>query len=173
MFSERIEQRAEELVQGLIKRRLTIVTAESCTGGLIAAALTSVPGSSAAVYGGFVTYSNTAKKKMISVPEMVLADHGAVSERTARSMAEGAMRVANTDIALSVTGIAGPGGGSPAKPVGLVHIGCASTVGTYHRFEKFPNEGRTSIREAAVVAALDLVLAMLLTEAYRTRKPSK
>jgi nicotinamide-nucleotide amidase len=172
MFSELILQRADELVMVLNRKRLTITTAESCTGGLICGALTAIPGSSSVVYGGFVTYANNAKKKMIGVPEMVLANQGAVSEATVRAMAEGARRATETDIAVAVTGIAGPGGGSPSKPVGLVHLGCATAAGTYHKVQRFGDIGRQHVREKAVIAALELVLATQLTESHRaTKKP--
>lgn len=118
--------RLEALIGDALKRRgWTVCTAESCTGGLIAHRLTNISGSSAYVLGGVVTYSNEAKMKLIGVPEATLSAHGAVSAATAQAMAEGVRALFNADIALSVTGIAGPGGGSPEKPVGLVYIGLA------------------------------------------------
>ena len=99
-----------------------MATAESCTGGLVAAALTAVPGSSDILFGGYVTYANRAKIEMIDVPDDLIAHHGAVSEPVARAMAEGARRTAGVDLAIAITGVAGPGGGSVEKPVGLVHF---------------------------------------------------
>ena len=142
---------------GVLERRgLTLATAESCTGGLIAAALTAIAGSSSVVMAGFVTYSNAAKMRMVGVQEASLADHGAVSEAVAREMAEGALARAEVDIALSCTGIAGPGGATPGKPVGLVFIGCArrdgATVVERHVFAG----DRTAVRALTVAAAFSL-----------------
>ncbi|MFC7609844.1 CinA family protein [Teichococcus aestuarii] len=108
---------------------LTLATAESCTGGLVSAVLTAVPGSSATLLAGYVTYSNAAKARMLGVPEPMLATHGAVSEPVARAMAEGALRDSGADLAVSLTGIAGPGGATPGKPVGLVHIAASRRGG--------------------------------------------
>jgi nicotinamide-nucleotide amidase len=148
---------AAALLGALQAKGLTIATAESCTGGLIAAALTAIPGSSASVLAGYVTYSNEAKARMLGVAEATLADHGAVSEPVARQMAEGARRDAGADIAISCTGIAGPGGGSASKPVGLVFIGGAAR-GQPSRVERhiFPGD-RTAIRAATVAAAFALI----------------
>jgi nicotinamide-nucleotide amidase len=158
-FPEAIREMAGTLIRALIGRGLTIATAESCTGGLICAALTEIPGSSAAVHGGFITYANAAKVAMIGVDEALLARHGAVSAEVAIAMAEGARRTAGTDVAIAVTGIAGPDGGSDLKPVGLVHFACATAKGTTHLERRFGAIGRTAIREAAVEAALELTLA--------------
>jgi nicotinamide-nucleotide amidase len=138
-----------------------IVTAESCTGGLICGALTDVPGSSEAVHGGFVTYANGAKQHMIDVAADLIEAHGAVSEPVARAMAEGALRVSGTEIAIAVTGIAGPGGGTEGKPVGLVHFACATADGTIAAVERFGDIGRQQVREASVIRALDLVIQAL------------
>lgn len=141
-----------------------IVTVESCTGGLIAAALTSQAGSSDVVHGGFVTYANDAKIQMTGVPEDVLDAHGAVSEPVARAMATGALAATQgrATIAVSVTGIAGPGGGSKEKPVGLVHFACATNERVVHRRELFqPALGRDGIRAASVRTALQLVGELL------------
>ena len=138
-----------------------LATAESCTGGLISAAITAVPGSSDFFDRGFVTYSNEAKIQMLGVPEEILAAHGAVSEETARAMVDGALRKSLANIALSVTGIAGPGGGSEEKPVGLVYIGCGLRAGEI-RVKGFRFNGpRESIREQSAAAALTLMLSML------------
>jgi nicotinamide-nucleotide amidase len=139
--------------------KLTVTTAESCTGGLIAGALTSISGSSDAVYGGFVTYANTAKTTMIGVPARLIRDYGAVSSQVARAMADGARSKSHADLGLSVTGIAGPNGGNDKKPVGLVYIGCATHEGTRvteHRFDA--KLGRDGIREATVLAALAMLI---------------
>lgn len=137
---------------------LTLATAESCTGGLVAGALTEVPGSSDVVDRGFVTYSNAAKMVMLGVPEATLSVHGAVSEETARAMAKGALEAAGVDAAVAITGIAGPGGGSAQKPVGLVHFACARKDGTVeHREKRFGEVGRGEIRQLSVLEALDLL----------------
>jgi len=134
-----------------------LTSAESCTGGLIAACLTEVPGSSDVFERGFVTYSNKAKQELLGVPAEMLDQHGAVSEQVARAMAEGALEHARADIALAVTGIAGPAGGSAAKPVGLVHIACARRGHpTIHRKCTFGDRGRHEIRRLSVEAAFAL-----------------
>ncbi|HYF08527.1 MAG TPA: nicotinamide-nucleotide amidohydrolase family protein [Acetobacteraceae bacterium] len=137
-------------------RGLTLATAESCTGGLIAATLTAIAGSSAVVTGGFVTYSNAMKTKMVDVPEAVLAAHGAVSAEVAQAMAEGALRASGANLALSCTGIAGPGGATPAKPVGLVFIACAGLdAATLVERHMLPGD-RAAVREGTVAAAFAL-----------------
>lgn len=161
MFHIDIRRRAELINHTLAARQQMIVTAESCTGGLICGALTDVPGSSAAVHGGFVTYANAAKRNMIGVPADHLDTHGAVSEPVARAMAEGALRVSDVDVAVAVTGIAGPGGGTEGKPVGLVHFACATAKGTIVAVERFGDTGRQEVREASVIRALDLVIEAL------------
>lgn len=154
MLPQGILDHAGALLGALEARGLTLATAESCTGGLIAAALTAIAGSSAVVMAGYVTYSNAAKQKMLGVSAEALEVAGAVSEIVARQMAEGALREAGTDIALSCTGIAGPGGGSATKPVGLVFIGCARRGGETHvAHHVFPGD-RAAIRAATVAAAL-------------------
>lgn len=149
---------ARKVNDRLIIAKQVLVTAESCTGGLIAAALTSVAGSSQTFYGGFVTYDNKAKMAMIDVPEDLLKAHGAVSEEVARAMAQGALGKAAADCAVSVTGIAGPGGGSDTKPIGLVHFGLARAGRTLHRREEFGDLGRDQVRQMAVRVALEMVL---------------
>lgn len=136
---------------------LRLVTAESCTGGMIAAALTAIAGSSAVVERGFVTYSNEAKQECLGVPAELIAQHGAVSGPVAAAMAEGALRVAPVDLAVAVTGIAGPGGGSAEKPVGLVFLAIQAR-GTEARVERhlFPGD-RAAVRAASVVQALRLI----------------
>ncbi len=152
---------ARDLLAAMQARGLTLATAESCTGGLIAAALTAIPGSSAVVTRGYVTYSNDAKAEELGVPAEVLARLGAVSEETARAMAEGARARAGVDLALSCTGIAGPGGATPSKPVGLVFI-AAARLGAETRVQRhvFPGD-RTAVRAATVAEALALAARML------------
>lgn len=158
MFEPRILALAESVLAAARAKKLRIVTAESCTGGLVAGALTEIAGSSDVFERGFVTYSNTAKIEEVGVPEATLRAHGAVSEATARAMAEGALRHAHADISVAITGVAGPSGGSPEKPVGLVHFAAARndapTVAAEHRFGSI---GRDKIRLAAVEVALNLL----------------
>ena len=151
----------ETLLAALQAAGLTMATAESCTGGLIAAALTAIPGSSASMLGGFVVYSNAMKTSQLGVPEAVLAAYGAVSEAVARSMAEGARARSGADIAVSCTGIAGPGGATPGKPVGLVHLAAARAGRpTLHMSTVFPGD-RVAVRAATVDAALGLVRRLI------------
>jgi nicotinamide-nucleotide amidase len=144
------------------KKKLRIATAESSTGGLVAAALTEIPGSSAVFDRGFVTYSNEAKSDLLGVPKALIERRGAVSREVAVAMAEGALAHSMADLAVSVTGIAGPDGGSPAKKVGLVHIAAARRGGTTRHMERrFADEGRSAIRLAAVREALALLRSLL------------
>ncbi len=159
-FSEELLRRSERLLERARAKGVRIASAESCTGGLVAALLTETPGSSDVVERGFVTYSNRAKTELLGVPAEVIAAHGAVSPQTARAMAEGALARSAADIALAVTGIAGPGGGSKAKPVGLVEFACAARgAGTALRTEQFGDLGRSRIRLAALGTALSLLEA--------------
>ncbi|WP_421850218.1 CinA family protein [Oricola sp.] len=147
-----------ELLELCVAKDLMLATAESCTGGLIAGALTSIAGSSAMVDRGFVTYTNEAKIEMLGVPISLIEQHGAVSDEVAAAMAEGALAHSNADATISVTGIAGPGGGSDLKPVGLVWFGCAAAwAPTFVHSTMFPDQGRASIREQAVRAALEIL----------------
>jgi nicotinamide-nucleotide amidase len=148
---------AEDTIAALKAAGMTVATAESCTGGLIAGALTSVAGSSDVVYGGFVSYANEAKIAMLGVPFGVLKQFGAVSKECAMAMADGAMGSAGTHLAVAVTGIAGPTGGSADKPVGLVHFSVATEDGTTHLRKVFTGD-RDEVRHATVVQALKLVL---------------
>lgn len=153
---------AAALLDACREAGLMIATAESCTGGLIAAVLTEVPGSSAVVERGFVTYSNRAKSEAIGVPADLIAAHGAVSEPVARAMVAGALTHSAADLAVAVTGIAGPGGGSPEKPVGLVHIAAARRDGTVvHRECRFGDLGRSPVRRRTVEVALSLLASLL------------
>jgi nicotinamide-nucleotide amidase len=148
---------AETVLAQCRAARLRIATAESCTGGLIAAALTAIPGSSDVVDRGFVTYSNEAKTALVGVPAALIEAHGAVSEPVARAMAEGALDRAEAEIAVAVTGVAGPGGGSAEKPVGLVWLACARAGRpTLVRRQMFAGD-RTSVRAATVVVALGMI----------------
>jgi nicotinamide-nucleotide amidase len=155
---EDIATLAEQVIAALKAEGLTVAAAESCTGGLIAGALTSVSGSSDVVYGGFVTYANEAKIVMVGVPFALLKQFGAVSKEVAIAMAEGALAVAGTHLAIAVTGVAGPTGGSKEKPVGLVHFACATANGTRHLRKQFSNMDRDGIRHASVVEALKMLL---------------
>lgn len=158
IFPDEMRRRAQDLLDAYRAAGLTIVTAESCTGGLIAALLTDIPGSSKTVERGFVTYSNEAKIECLGVPPETIAAEGAVSEATARAMAEGALRASRADVAVSVTGVAGPGGGSAEKPVGLVHFGCARRGGeTRHLAMRYGDLGRSMVRLRTVADALGLL----------------
>lgn len=156
VFAPALLAQAEAVLTACRAQSLTLTTAESCTGGLIAGLITSIPGASDVFTHGFVTYANEAKSGMIGVPAALIASHGAVSAQVARAMAEGAREVAGSSIAVSVTGIAGPGGGSAEKPVGLVHIACAGPKGTEHARHIFSGD-RDNIRLQAVAAALTLI----------------
>lgn len=158
IFPDEMRDRATALLDAYKSAGLTIVTAESCTGGLIAGLLTDIPGSSSVVERGFVTYSNEAKIECLGVPADTIRAHGAVSEPTARAMAEGALAASRADVAVSVTGIAGPGGGSADKPVGLVHLACARRGGeTRHRVMRYGDLGRSMVRLRTVADALGLL----------------
>ena len=158
MFPDDIDLLARQVIETARFRGLMIATAESCTGGLIAGALTAVPGSSAVLERGFVTYSNAAKTGMLGVPADLIDRHGAVSEPVARAMAAGAVERSGASVSVSVTGIAGPGGGSDAKPVGLVHFGAAGPSGLIHAEHRFGDLGREGIRLESVRVALRLLL---------------
>jgi nicotinamide-nucleotide amidase len=146
---------AQALLDLCRQKILKIATAESCTGGLLAAALTEIPGSSDVVERGFVTYSNEAKQEMLGVTATTLDRFGAVSRETAEAMATGALAHAPVDLSVSITGIAGPGGGSPDKPVGLVHFAAASRAGRLvHQERRFGDIGRTQVRRASVLQAI-------------------
>ena len=159
MFPPDLIAQAEAILADFRKRGLKLATAESCTGGLVAGVLTEIAGSSGVVERGFVTYSNAAKHELLGVPDEMLAAHGAVSEPVARAMAEGALAHSSADVAVAVTGVAGPGGGTAAKPVGLVHFAAARRGGeTLHRECRFGDIGRGEVRLASVREALQLVL---------------
>jgi nicotinamide-nucleotide amidase len=141
-------------------RKWMLATAESCTGGLVAGALTEIAGSSDVVDRGFVTYSNAAKMAMLGVPEATLDAHGAVSRETAEAMAKGALERAGVDITVAVTGIAGPGGGSPEKPVGLVHFAAATRNRLIHREKRYGDIGRSDVRRLSVIEALNMLIEL-------------
>jgi nicotinamide-nucleotide amidase len=155
MFNLEIQTLARLLIDEARSRSLRIVTAESCTGGLVAGAICAVPGASDVLERGFVSYSNRAKQELLGVPGDLIADFGAVSEPVARMMAEGALENSNAHLSVAITGVAGPGGGTPMKPVGTVHIATARTNhGLRHQAELFEFETREEIQLAAVQAAL-------------------
>ncbi len=158
MFTDDLRRDAEGLLADMRSKQLRIASAESCTGGLIAGLLTEIPGSSDVVERGYVTYSNEAKTECLGVPADLIHRVGAVSAEVARAMADGAIANSHADIAVAVTGIAGPGGDTPAKPVGLVHIAAARKgVPTIHRACRYGDIGRTNVRCETVRTALELV----------------
>ena len=149
---------AAALLDTYRQKGLKIATAESCTGGLVAGLLTEISGSSAVAERGFVTYSNEAKTEMIGVPTDLIASHGAVSEPVARAMAEGALAQSRADVAVAITGVAGPTGGTATKPVGLVHFGLARKgAPTVHLERRYGDLGRENVRRRAVEDALSLL----------------
>jgi len=158
MFPPDLIAQAEAVLDDFRGRGLKLAAAESCTGGLVAALLTEIVGSSDVMERGFVPYSNAAKHELLGVPEAMLAEHGAVSEPVARAMAEGALARSGADVTVAVTGVAGPGGGTAAKPVGLVHIATARRGGAVlHQECRFGDIGRSEVRLASVREALQLV----------------
>lgn len=160
MFDHEMRDAAERVLHACRKRGLKVATAESCTGGLVAATLTAIAGSSDVVERGFVTYANEAKREMLGVPWDALLGHGAVSDPVARAMAAGAIARSGADLAVSVTGVAGPGGGTAEKPVGLVHFGGArrgfEVVAERH---VFPGD-RDAIRRVSVITALTILASL-------------
>ena len=154
----KLQAAAKRVLEACRAHGLTIATAESCTGGLVAAALTEIAGSSDVVDRGFVTYSDAAKRAMLGVPAATLKRHGAVSAETVTAMAAGALKKAGVDLSVAITGIAGPGGGSREKPVGLVYFAAASRDGRrLQRRRLFGKIGRRSVRERSVAEALALL----------------
>lgn len=155
-------ERADDLLKQTKTRGYTIATAESCTGGLIAASLAAVPGASASLERGFVTYSNEAKTELLGVPAELIRDHGAVSRQVALAMVAGALAHSPADVAVAVTGVAGPNGGTSEKPVGLVHIAAARRGGaTLHEEKRFGAIGRHEVQAETVAAAFDLMKRVL------------
>jgi nicotinamide-nucleotide amidase len=161
-IDEHLIAEAADLLDAARAKGELIATAESCTGGLVSATLTAVPGSSDVFDRGFVTYSNTAKSEMLGVPYWLIERHGAVSEDVARAMAGGALTHSNASLAVAVTGIAGPDGGTPEKPVGLVHIAAGRPDGPmHHERVVFGDLGRAEIRRRAVERALSLLRSLV------------
>ncbi|WP_339929230.1 CinA family protein [uncultured Brevundimonas sp.] len=161
MFPDDIDVLAATVIRLAVARGLQVATVESCTGGLVAGALTGVAGSSAVVDRGFVTYSNAAKTDLVAVPAALIEAHGAVSEPVARAMADGALARSAAAVTVAVTGIAGPGGGTADKPVGLVHFAAAGPAGVVHVEHRFGDPGREAVRLASVRVALNLLIDRL------------
>lgn len=162
MIEKRLYEAATSTLEACEAAGKMLATVESCTGGLIAASLTEIAGSSAVVEAGFVTYSNDAKSQLVGVPSSLIEKHGAVSKDVAIAMAEGGLLHCAADIVVSVTGVAGPGGGSDQKPVGTVHMACSIRSGvTRHVLQSYPDNGRSEIRIQTVLDALMLVQACL------------
>jgi nicotinamide-nucleotide amidase len=158
MFPSSLLRLAEVVIADARQAKLRIVTAESCTGGMIATLLTEIPGSSAVFDRGLVVYTNRAKQDLLGVPGDLIADMGEVSEAVARMMAEGAVENSNAQLAIAVTGIAGPGGGTPRKPIGLVHVAAAREGRSIlHEEQRFGDIGRTEVRLKTCEAALSLL----------------
>ena len=165
MAFEQLTREAERLLDACRQAGIRIATAESCTGGLIVASLTAIAGSSDVVERGFVTYSNEAKHEQLGVPMELIIRHGAVSEAVAIAMVEGALAHSRADIAVSVTGIAGPGGATAAKPVGLVHLGCARRGGDVLHEQRVFSGDRTAVREQSVALAFAMIRRQLVITA--------
>ncbi len=160
IFSVEIEKLATDVLEQCRQKKWQLATAESCTGGLIGGALTDIAGSSDVFDRGFITYSNKAKARVIGVSTDILRSYGAVSEETAREMALGALKTAGANLTVAVTGIAGPGGGGPGKPVGLVHFAVATEDGVAeHRKMEYGDIGRSEVRLATVKTGLEMLLA--------------
>jgi nicotinamide-nucleotide amidase len=158
MIDEELRAAARRVLDACRAKNLKLAVAESCTGGLVAAALTEIPGSSDVFDRGFVTYSNAAKQAMLGVPASVLETRGSVSEETAEAMAMGALERSGADVTAAVTGVAGPGGGTVQKPVGLVHFAAARRGGRQlHRERRYGDLGRAEIRRRSVLEALAML----------------
>ncbi|HLA20189.1 MAG TPA: CinA family protein [Pseudolabrys sp.] len=164
MIDDELRAKATKILDACRRRKLKLALAESCTGGLIGAALTEIPGSSDVVDRGYVTYSNEAKAAMLGVPTETLRQFGAVSAETVRAMAEGALAKSGADVTVAVTGIAGPGGGSGDKPVGLVHFAAAHAGRTLHKEIRFGDLGRGEIRRRSVLAAIELLNELIAAD---------
>ena len=161
MFDKELMAKAEEILRIGRDRHLRVAAAESCTGGLIAALLTEIPGSSSVIGRSFVTYSNRAKREVLGVDADLLKQHGAVSEPVVRAMAQNTFDMTTAHLTVAVSGIAGPGGGSDEKPVGTVHMATATKDDVIHQCCQFGDIGRAAVRLATVHAAADMLLARL------------
>jgi nicotinamide-nucleotide amidase len=157
VIDDELRAQATKILDACRRRKLKLALAESCTGGLIGAALTEIPGSSDVLDRGYVTYSNKAKATMLGVSTETLHKFGAVSAETVRAMAEGALAKSGADVTVAVTGVAGPGGGSPDKPVGLVHFAAARRGKTLHKEIRFGDLGRGEVRRRSVLTAFELL----------------
>jgi nicotinamide-nucleotide amidase len=164
-----MREAAERVLELCRERNYTLATAESCTGGLVAVTITDIPGSSDVFDRGIITYSNEAKQKLLGVPKALLDQHGAVSAPVAEAMAKGVIAATDTHVGLSVTGIAGPDGGSEEKPVGLVFVGSAIAGGAHHVREcRFGDLGRSEVRRRSVIAVFALLEELLRKPIKRT-----
>lgn len=167
MFEKHLTDKATQLLRTCSGKHMRVATAESCTGGLIAALLTEIPGSSMVIGRSFITYSNRAKREILGVSADMLKQHGAVSEPVVRAMAQNTFDMTSAHLTIAVSGIAGPGGGTPEKPVGTVHMATASTStsvttsGVEHICHQFGDIGRTEVRLKTVDAAMDMLLAQI------------
>ena len=161
MFDKTLTDKAETLLKICGEKHFRVATAESCTGGLIAALLTEIPGSSVVIGRSFITYSNRAKHEILNVPRETLTEHGAVSEPVVQAMAQNTLDMTTAHLTVAVSGIAGPGGGSKEKPAGTVHMATAMEGGIVHQRHDFGDIGRTEVRLATVNAAMDMMLARL------------
>jgi nicotinamide-nucleotide amidase len=169
--NKKMIEAARALIALCKARKLKLATAESCTGGLLAATLTEIPGCSAVVDRGFVTYTNESKQQMLRVPARTLEKYGAVSRETAEAMAKGALTHSSADITVAVTGIAGPGGGSKQKPVGLVHFAATARNGTrIHHERRFGDLGRGKVRQQSVLQALAMLHDLAKNKTSSTKK---
>ncbi len=160
-FHATLLSQAEALLESYRRAGLTIATAESCTGGLVASCLTEIAGSSDVFERGFVTYSNTAKAEVLGVPAPLIAERGAVSAEVAEAMARGALERSTADAAVALTGVAGPGGGTAEKPVGLVHLGAVRRGGAARQRREIFGGDRTAVRASSVAVALELLGELL------------
>ena len=159
LFDKKLTDKAETLLRLACEKHMRVATAESCTGGLISALLTEIPGSSVVIGRSFVTYSNRAKHEILHVPAELLREHGAVSEEVVRAMAQNTFDMTTAHLTVAVSGIAGPGGGSAEKPAGLVHMATCHEGDVILKKHEFGDIGRTEVRLATVDAAMDMLLA--------------
>jgi nicotinamide-nucleotide amidase len=168
MFDQVVLEAAEHVLESCKRKRLSVATAESCTGGLVAAAISAIAGSSAVLDRGYVTYSNRAKQQMLGVAANIIDDYGAVSRQCAEAMAKGALAHATVDLAVSITGIAGPTGATPDKPVGLVHFAAASRSGRLITYEaRYGDVGRAEVRHLSLLQALAMLSGLAEQEEPR------